>query len=208
MINLSVDELNKNCPYATQAELDFQRKKMAKILLKLPYPPRVVMIGAGPGVLMLSLLEGYRKPGLLAAVIDIDTVQWIRAHLSLATANPKSAVIDPSYNQTIRLVEGRDSYDVGIEWPYGLVDYLIIDGDHTEYGIKRDMQAWLDHLRLGGYAFFHDYLFDNTRWEDESRIVYPEVQPFVDEEMECRGWELFWRGGCSAVFRNPEGNEE
>ena len=203
VVNLKVDELNKSCPYATQDELDFQRKNMAKILSKLPHKPKVVMIGAGPGVLMLSLLEGYRKPGLLVAVIDIKTVRWIRAHLAQATANSKTAAIDPSYNQTIRMVEGRDSYDVGIEWPNGIVDYLIIDGDHTERGIKRDMQAWLDHLRPGGHVFFHDYLFTNTPWEDKPKESYPEVQPFVDEEMERRGWKLVWRGGCSAVFRSP-----
>lgn len=188
----TVEKLNEICPYATQSELDFERDVMAK---KLAKGSKIVMIGAGPGVLLISLLEGIEHTELNATVIDIDSVQWIKAHITMNT------ILNSAFKITdrIKYIEGFDSYDIGMGWKEK-IDYLIIDGDHTERGIKRDMEAWLDHVKIGGHVFFHDYLFKNTRWDEMGREIYPEVQPFVDKEMKKRKWKLFWRGGCSAVF--------
>lgn len=39
-------------------------------------------------------------------------------------------------------------------------DLLLIDADHTYEGVKRDLEHWLPHLRLGGFVWLHDHTPD------------------------------------------------
>lgn len=38
----------------------------------------------------------------------------------------------------------------------GSVDLLFIDADHSRAGVKRDYEAWLPKVRVGGFIAFHD----------------------------------------------------
>lgn len=189
---LTPEELNKKCPYITDDELEFMRDRMSKMI---PSNANIVMIGAGPGMLIFSLLDSEESENWKITIIDLDSIQWAKAHYGQA----KSFVA--SYVGKITWIEGYDSYDIGMKWNGGSIDLLIIDGDHTERGVRRDMQAWLPHVSKNGIVFHHDYLFAGTRWDEKGREIYPETQPFVDEVMNADEWESVWRGGCSKVLK-------
>jgi len=190
---LTPEILNKKCPYITDDELEWMRSTAPTLI---PPDAVVVMIGSGPGMLIFSLLDSEKSPDWDITIIDLNSIQWAKAHYGMA--KPFVAAYVPK----ITWIEGRDSYDVGIGWDENKqIDLLIIDGDHTEAGVRRDMEAWLPHVSMKGIVFHHDYLFEGTRWEDKGREIYPEVQPFVDEVMKENKWEAIWRGGCSKVLR-------
>ena len=186
----TADRLNRICHYATQEEIDFQRDIMAK---KIKRGSKMVMIGAGPGVLLVSLLEGLEHDEIMGWVIDIDTCSWVKKHIMTNVHLPDSI----KYGKKIKYIDHKDSCQVGLYWMNGKIDYLIIDGDHSEMGIKRDMFAWLNYIKKGGFVLFHDYSYEGSGWGDPDWI---EVKPFVDPEMERRNWNLIHRFGCSAVF--------
>jgi len=184
------NEVNFWCPYATKEELDFQREVMAKLIKR---KSKIVMIGAGPGVLLLSLLEGLEHDEIKAWVIDIGNCEATRTNIMKNIHIADSIKLD----EKIEYIERRTSCDVGLYWKNRKIDYLIIDGDHSEMGVRRDMFAWLDYIKKGGFVMFHDYSYEGSGWGDADWV---EVKPFVDNEMERRNWELIHRFGCSAVF--------
>ena len=61
---------------------------------------------------------------------------------------------DPNIEGTA-VIRG-DSSSVGKNYPGGEISLLFIDGDHTYEGCKKDINAWLPHLKKGGQIFFHD----------------------------------------------------
>jgi predicted O-methyltransferase YrrM len=52
------------------------------------------------------------------------------------------------------------SADAAAAWSGRKIGLLYIDGDHTEEGVRADVDAWAPHLAPGGVMAFDDY---NTR---------------------------------------------
>jgi len=65
------------------------------------------------------------------------------------------------------------SWDVGNEWQEK-IDMVFIDGDHSSEAVEKDIDAWIKHVKPGGYALFHDYEKD----------VWAGVKKVVDAKME------------------------
>jgi hypothetical protein len=137
---LTAQALNASAPYALPEELTAVRE----LADKLTYKENIVMIGAGPGVFALAMLERRKDPPLLY-VVEKDTFHWITTHLEAAGCDLR----------LVKAVSG-DSYDVGRAWELP-VDFLIVDGDHTFEGAARDIKAWLPHVKSGCRMFFHDF---------------------------------------------------
>jgi FkbM family methyltransferase len=69
---------------------------------------------------------------------------------------------------------------------------LIIDGDHSYFGVKHDFYNYRHLVRRGGYIIFDDY--DNPTW--------PKIKDFVDKEVvELPGLEFTGTDVRTAVFR-------
>lgn len=56
-----------------------------------------------------------------------------------------------------------DSTEIGITWPdrfqskfHADIDLLFVDGDHSYNGVKRDIETWLQYVKVGGVVAFHD----------------------------------------------------
>lgn len=138
---LTAKALNGTNPYALPEEL----VRVREITDRLWRQCHVVMIGAGPAVFALAMLEGRRDPPYVH-IIDHDTVQWAAAHLDAC---------DCDHDQ-VQLILG-ESADVGRNWQMP-IDFLLVDGDHSYDGVKTDIRVWLPHVRITSYIMFHDYL--------------------------------------------------
>lgn len=174
--------LNTNCHYATADELAWMRAHGEQ----LRAGAQIVMIGAGPGVLLFALLEAH-PAGARAFVVDNDTVQWTQAHLKAA-----------GLGDAVTYLVG-DSSQAGRDWQGGPIDLLIVDGDHAYAGAKADIDAWLGHVARSGTVFFHDY--DAAGTEFEAGSVGYGVKQAVDEliEGDQDRWIIGERVGTSAV---------
>lgn len=179
MTHRSSAQVNEFCHYATAAELDFLRT----LAPQLPDDGYVMMLGAGPGVMMLAVVEG--NPALHGMVIDHDTTQWAEAH------------IGPGYNIAFRKA---DSSEVGYWWEGPAPVLLIIDADHSYEGVKRDMIVWLPKVAPGGYVFFHDYSASGTEFADQEQ--YPGVALAIAMYLP-KDYTTVARVGTAIVFRKP-----
>lgn len=158
---------------------------MKGLAVKLPSHQTVVMIGAGPGEFLLSFLEGYRYSSAKCTVIDIQTCEYVQAHLL------DDEAIDDVYTYSVNFIIDN-SVNVAKRWTEP-IDLLIVDGDHTARGVQRDIQGWARFVRK--YIWFHDYTGpDGT---DEARSI-------IDAYALLDNWELVMKPSYSAVFRKRQ----
>ncbi len=177
-------ELIKACPYITMDEYQFMKSFAAK----LPSHQKVVMIGAGPGELLLAFLEGYRYPNAKCTVVDKDTCEYVEAHVLGDDA------IDDAYIGNIDYIVDL-SKNVAAKWTES-IDILIVDGDHTAKGVQTDIQAWAKKVKK--YIWFHDYNGAAVGLED-----YPESRKIIEAYALLAQWSMIGTPGCSALFRIP-----
>lgn len=143
---LTAYSLNSNIQYALTEEI-YNIKRWARALK----PTSVsVMIGCGPAVFGLALVEGTQRPTQLW-IIDKDPNMFHYAEQHFSAANLYPGVMD-----SIHFIEG-DSAAVGNDWQTE-VDFLLVDGDHSEEGVTRDIDAWLPRVKRRGVVWFHDFL--------------------------------------------------
>lgn len=179
---MTSDGVNEFCHYATAAELDYLRK----LATQLRAGGTVVMIGAGPGVMAMAVLEG--NPDLLVNVVDRDTVDYLLAHVKGA-----GLPVDRIGSRIC------DSAQAGREWVGTKLALLIVDGDHSYEGVRADMLAWLPHLAAGGYVFFHDYSAEGTEFAGQEQ--YPGVALAVSMYLPAH-YTTAARVGTAMVFQN------
>lgn len=139
------------------------------IIHRLPPNPIGVNIGSGMATSTIAVLEESND----ITLYDID----------LDLAHGAQPLLEHGYHEDIRLkrVQG-DSGVVGVFFPEW-IDYLFIDGDHTEYGVRRDCTAWLPHMNHGGYVLFHDYHPYPADHALAGVDYWPHVRLVADEEM-------------------------
>lgn len=79
------------------------------------------------------------------------------------------------------------------------IDLLVIDGDHSYAGVKRDFENYRDLVRAGGLILFDDY--DTSDWPEIREYVDKEVRPNKDMELVAAGFRtaLFRKTGDSAA---------
>lgn len=142
-------------------------KEIARLL---PPHARCVNIGSGAGTSVIALLE--ERPDVY--VHDID--------LSLENGLPQLIETGWLENDHLMRIEG-DSQIVGLKWGQGKIDWLFIDGDHSEAGIRGDYAAWLPHVTRGGYVLVHDYASYPSDHDLAGVQYWPEVPRVTDEVM-------------------------
>jgi hypothetical protein len=83
-----------------------------------------------------------------------------------------------------------DSFEVSKGIEDNTVDIIYIDGDHSYNGIKRDFEAWMPKVRVGGIVSGHDY-------KNKLRCG---VKRFVDEYALENGLRIITLGGRGRGF--------
>lgn len=149
--------------YLSRGEVDL----LKELAVALPPRPIIVNIGAGAGTSTLAFLEA-RDDSIVISIDVLTNEQEVTTneHLRLKEIEPEDAA------RVIRI--WGDSVQVGKAWPFGFVDMVFVDGDHSEAGCRADIEAWMPHATL---MAFHDY--GSPRWGG--------VKGVVDRMM--AGWE-------------------
>ncbi len=176
--------VNHMCHYATDEELEWMTN-YGESLLDGNYIKQVVMLGAGPGVLLLALKE--KNVYLKATVVDHTRCDYVIQYLR---------DMDAVYN-TLFIVD--DSVLTGNRWSGGSIDLLIVDTDHTEKTTRDEIYAWVRHVNERGTIFFHDYEAKGTWFEDQEQ--YPGVKIACDDLMPKLGWDQVGRVGTAAIYK-------
>lgn len=164
----SYDLCGPNPNPMTRAEVDALKQLVATLLDK----PIIINIGAERGTSTLAMLE--ERPDAVIFSVDINECEK-------EFDNLKKAGLD--YRRVHREL-GR-SQDIGNSWP-GTVDFVFVDGDHSENGVRGDIDAWLYKIRRNGIMAFHDYIPEPIPPEIKGRVVYAVDDLMKDYE------EILW----------------
>jgi predicted O-methyltransferase YrrM len=160
------------------------------VVLAAPDPTRVLEIGTLYGVSAAFLHEVVRfgKTVFHQTVIDPFFGYYGQDNPDLFTPVP---VIEAVFRENMRRVGATDSdfaVEVGLAEDDAIrtrltdqtFEVLIIDGDHSYEGVKRDFENYADHVAPGGYVIVDDY--QGPSWPDVTRYVDETV--FTDPRFE------------------------
>jgi predicted O-methyltransferase YrrM len=133
---------------------------------QIPENGTMINIGAGVGTSSLAVAEA--RPDINIITVDICEGGPLGGLENEINAFKNAEMEDQLPEQIL-----GDSKEIGKTWDRDKVDFIFVDGDHTEPGIRNDIDAWLQHVKDGGIIVFHDYNID----------VWPKVTSVVDELM-------------------------
>lgn len=111
----------------------------------------LVEIGVAEGVSAMALREGMAESGVLY-LIDPFHVSRIPA-LNFMKRAARRAVNSCRHGRVVWIEKFSQDAVCGWNRP---IDFLLIDGDHTEPAVERDWNNWNRFVQPGGVVFFHD----------------------------------------------------
>jgi hypothetical protein len=132
------------------AEIGVERGKFAEVLCK-----------AIPGLVLIAVDAWDSRPGYREHVtpelwreIEQDARQRLRPY------------------QTV--IAKGNSADVARGIPDGHLDFVYVDGEHTEAAVIADLMAWMPKVRVGGVVSGHDWNLQGVRSavQDVTRHVH------------------------------------
>ena len=146
---------------------------------KLPEGSTCVNIGAGAGTSAVCVLEA--RPDLAETFYTIDVRDWDNPFGGLLNERNAFDKYVMKYPNQIH----DDSKEVANRWNKKNVNFLIIDGDHSRFGVRGDILLWKDNLEKGAIIFIHDY--ESTRWVEVkdavNELMYDSEEfEFIDKE--------------------------
>lgn len=160
---MSAHSIAQGIGYLTPREVDC----IKLIAERLPEHPLCVNIGSGAGTSVLALYEARAD----AKIVDID----INPENGIAQLTEAGALADPRYQ---RLLGASQTIEF-----HAVYDYLFIDGDHTEDGIRGDLGAWLWRGKPKAFLLVHDYWPYPADHELAGVDYWPDVRRVCDELM-------------------------
>lgn len=180
---LTAEQLNATLPYLFSGEIDWFHVVANNLVLK---DGIIVILGAGPGLMSLSLVEA--NPDLWKRLVAVDhnesVAQTYKQHLIAAGFDLDEG---PFISDTCDsfLLNEIDNFDP--------ISLLVIDADHSYEAVKEDIKHWWPKLKYGGFIFFHDYIdLEQNGTNGVARAI---------DEMKTEEWEEIERPGISIVFK-------
>jgi predicted O-methyltransferase YrrM len=125
---------------------------------------RVVEIGVWHGVTTKRLRSVMHSQGVLTA-IDPFPVGRLRFSVQQHIAHREVASVDNGEVAWLRTTGSAAARD------HGAVDFVFIDGDHSEQGLLADWQAWSPLVEPGGVVALHDSRSTPERLIDDAGSV-------------------------------------
>lgn len=173
---LTAATLNARLTYLFGNEIQY----LNKLGRELENGSVVVMLGVGPALMCLALLETAPE-GVWFYGADHDPTVIHYAYQHVAAAKLPQVII----------FEHKDTVAASYQALDDSVDLLLVDGDHSYEGVRRDIEAWWPKVRVGGTVLFHDYVK-----QEENNGVQEAIESYQDEH-----WEELDKPGVSIVFR-------
>jgi hypothetical protein len=119
----------------------------------------LVEIGVAEGGSATDLRVAMSASGTLWL---IDPFHLSRMPAINATKRAAHRVVEKCRNGTVVWIE-KFSFDAVIGWQHK-IDFLFLDGDHSEEGIQRDWDDWHPFITPGGVVAFHDAAIFPRGW--------------------------------------------
>ncbi len=148
----------------------------------IPENGTMINIGAGAGTSSLAVAES--RPDIHIITVDISKGGPLGGMENELNAFNNAEMEDQLPEQIL-----GDSKEIGKTWERDKVDFVFVDGDHSEEGVRGDIEAWFQNIKDGGIIVFHDYNMD----------VWPKVMTVVDEMMS--GYESILEIDTLKAFR-------
>lgn len=127
-------------------ETEDEQHVLMQYAVGVPEPGQIVEIGAEYGMSSSIFCKGA-KPLVRITSIDLFPGDLLQKH--------NSNLREVGYHERTTKITG-DSSLAGKQWTGGPIDLLFIDGDHSYEGAKADLDAWMPHVKVGGFAIVHD----------------------------------------------------
>ena len=112
---------------------------------------QIVEIGVAEGASAAKLREAMPQSATLWL---IDPFHLSRVPGINATKRAAHKVVENHRNGSVVWIE-RFSFEAVTDWNHK-IDFLFLDGDHSDKGIQRDWDAWHSFVVTGGIVAFHD----------------------------------------------------
>ncbi len=125
-----------------------------------------VELGVWKGATFFYLLN--KCPKLTLTGIDIwasqpDNPDYVKQYIKPGKlwdhdqheAEVRSKLKAGNYGDRAKLIRGL-SYEVADQFKDNSIDFVFIDADHSENGVRRDIEAWYPKVKNTGYLCGHD----------------------------------------------------
>lgn len=119
----------------------------------------LVEIGVAEGASALALREAMSSSGTLWL---IDPFHLSRERRINATKRAAHRAVEGCRNGRVVWID-KFSFDAVNDWS-GQIDFLFLDGDHSDAGIQRDWDDWHRFVAPGGVVVFHDARVFSGGW--------------------------------------------
>ena len=119
---------------------------LLRLAQNVPADGRIVEIGGEWGMSASLFCKGA-LPDVKITTVDVFPGDMLVGH--------RANLVEAGYVNRSEQIQG-DSTAVGKQWDRGAIDLLFIDGDHAYEGVKRDIDAWVRFVPVGGIVAFHD----------------------------------------------------
>jgi predicted O-methyltransferase YrrM len=132
-----------------------ERLLLYKLGLKLRGNAILVEVGSYLGASACFLASAVEDRGARAKVHCVDT--WQNQGMSEGERDTWEEFLKNTIRYRKVIIPQRGfSTDIAENFTEE-IDLLFLDGDHSYEQCRRDVIAWLPHLKPGGYIIFHDY---------------------------------------------------
>lgn len=169
--------------YMQTPELD----ALEGVIETLEYPSVAVNIGAGFGTSGLAFIQSPK----IAKLYTIDLFALMSENGLGSLEFERGSFARFGYDRDPRYMQiNMDSIQVGKAWPYGKVDMIYLDGDHTFDHCHKDIEVWLPHIKQGGVFAFHDYHENN--WMGVTQAIDELLLPY---------FPMIAQAACFVAFR-------
>ncbi len=122
----------------------------------------IVEIGVAEGASALGVREVMAVDGTLYLIdpFHLSRFRWLNSQRRAA-----ETTVSRCARAKVTWIE-QFSFDAAKSWNKP-IDFLFVDGDHTEEGVLKDWYEWHRFLRSGGRVAFHDARIFKDGWPQE-----------------------------------------